>query len=275
MSLSVVESSQPDAQVWLLFRGHELLVAVDDFSLPVHHHYSAWGLVAQEQHQVGDYQGKPVTVARLPEDALAPDGYQFQGLRSLLSCINAEQFSLAATALQILGWAQSHRFCSRCGTATIDHPRGERARVCPACQYHQYPRIHPCVIVAITKGDTILLARAQRFTVPMYSLLAGFVEVGETLEHAVVREVAEESGLQVHNLRYFGSQSWPFPNNLMLAFQAEWASGEIVMQEEEIMDAQFFRYDNLPLIPPQGSIAHQLIQAVVAELTLKYAPLPT
>jgi NAD+ diphosphatase len=124
--------------------------------------------------------------------------------------------------------------------------------------------------VAISKDDRILLARAQRFNRPMYSLLAGFVEAGESLEQAVAREVFEESGVQVKNLRYFGSQPWPFPNNLMLAFQAEWAGGDIVLQEEEIMDAQFFPYDDLPEIPPAGSIATQVIKATVVELAQRY-----
>ena len=126
------------------------------------------------------------------------------------------------------------------------------------------------MIVAISKDDTILLARAQRFNRPMYSLLAGFVEAGETLEQAVAREVLEEVGVQLKNIRYFGSQAWPFPSNLMLGFTAEWASGDLVLQEEEIMDAQFFRYDALPQIPPAGSIAYQLIHATVTELAQKY-----
>ena len=268
MTLSVV--TQPELKLWLLFRGHELLVSVESSAFPLYPHYDALGFDSDEQHAVGEHEGRQVHVVRLTEDAVEPEGYHFQSLRSLLLSIDADSFSLAATASQVLEWAKSHRFCSRCGTPTQPHPRGERARVCPACAYHQYPRIHPCVIVAITKGDTILLARAQRFVRPMYSLLAGFVEVGETLEHAVMREVAEESGIQVKNLRYFGSQSWPFPNNLMLAFQAEWASGEIVIQEEEIMDAQFFRFDALPEIPPSGSIASQVIHATVTELAASY-----
>ena len=262
--------TQPELKLWLLFRGHELLVSVESSAFPLSQHYDVLGFDSDEQHAVGEHEGRQVHVVRLTEDAIEPEGYHFQSLRSLLLSIDADSFSLAATASQVLEWAKSHRFCCRCGTPTQPHPRGERARVCPACAYHQYPRIHPCVIVAITKDDTILLARAQRFVRPMYSLLAGFVEVGETLEHAVMREVAEESGIQVKNLRYFGSQSWPFPNNLMLAFQAEWASGEIVIQEEEIMDAQFFRFDALPEIPPSGSIASQVIHATVTELAASY-----
>lgn len=262
-------NTQPELTLWLLFKGQELLVSIEDFSFPNRLDEELKTLFEQS-HKLSDETGRLVYTARLPENTLAPDGYQFKHLRSLLTCINSEQFSLAGTAAQILEWANSHRFCSRCGTATVPHPQGERALVCPSCQYSQYPRINPCIIVAITKDDRILLARAQRFNRPMYSLLAGFVEAGETLEQAVAREVFEESGVQVKNLRYFGSQAWPFPNNLMLAFQAEWAGGDIVLQEEEIMDAQFFPYDVLPEIPPVGSIATQVINATVAELAQRY-----
>jgi len=260
---------QPELTLWLLFKGQELLVSYEDFSFPSQLDSNLESYL-QYKHLVIQDDGQTIYTAKLSDDALAPDGYQFKHLRSLLVCINSDQFSLAGTASQILEWAQSHRFCSRCGTATVPHPQGERALVCPSCEYSQYPRINPCIIVAITKEDRILLARAQRFSRPMYSLLAGFVEAGETLEQAVAREVFEESGVQVKNLRYFGSQSWPFPNNLMLAFQAEWAGGDIVLQEEEIMDAQFFPYDDLPEVPPAGSIATQVINATVAELAQRY-----
>jgi len=150
---------QPDLTLWLLFKGQELLVSVEDFSFPKHLHAE---FQLEQQHLVNDGSGRTIYTARVPEDALAPDGYQFKHLRSLLTCINSEQFSLAGTASQILEWAQSHRFCSRCGTATVPHSQGERALVCPSCQYSQYPRINPCIIVAITKDDSILLARAQR-----------------------------------------------------------------------------------------------------------------
>ncbi|WP_107864962.1 NAD(+) diphosphatase [Agitococcus lubricus] len=261
----------PELTLWLAFRGNELLVNSDNLSFPRCAELIELDLVAQESHRLVHDDGGNVVVVRLADTAQAPEGYHFQSLRALLTQINQAHFSLAGTAAQILEWSRNHRFCSRCGTATVPHAQGERALVCPSCHFSQYPRINPCVIVAITKDDSILLARALRFNRPMYSLLAGFVEAGETLEQAVAREVAEESGIQVKNIRYYASQSWPFPNNLMLAFSAEWASGDIVIQEDELLDAQFFRFDQLPEIPPSGSIAHQLIQATVSELSKKYA----
>ena len=135
---------------------------------------------------------------------------------------------------------------------------------CPACHASYYPRINPCMIVLVTRGEELLLARAQRFSTPMYSTLAGFVEAGESVEETLVREVREEVGVDVRNARYFGSQPWPFPSNLMLGFHAEYAGGDIVVQEEEIADARFFHYSQLPMIPPRGSIAHALIQDFVS-----------
>ena len=135
--------------------------------------------------------------------------------------------------------------------------------VCPACRYHQYPRVQPCVITVITRGDEILLAKNAKNKSNMYGLIAGFVEVGETLEEAVARETQEEIGLKLKNIQYLSSQPWPFPSNLMIAFKAEYASGEIELQEEEISDAQFFKFDQLPEIPFAVSIAHAMIQHVI------------
>lgn len=135
--------------------------------------------------------------------------------------------------------------------------------VCPSCRYHQYPRVNPCIITVITRGDDeILLAKSVHNKTNMYGLIAGFVEVGETLEEAVQREAFEEVGLKLKNIQYMSSQPWPFPSNLMVAFRAEYESGEIKLQEEEIADAQFFKIDQLPEIPFKGSIAHSSIMQI-------------
>lgn len=136
--------------------------------------------------------------------------------------------------------------------------------VCPSCGYNQYPRVNPCVITIITRGaDEILLAKNARNKTQMYSLIAGFVEVGETLEEAVRRETLEEVGLQIKNIQYLASQPWPFPSNLMMAFKAEYHAGDIQIQENELSDAQFFKFDQLPEIPFKGSIAYAMIQHVM------------
>ena len=178
-------------------------------------------------------------------------------------------------AVQLLRWQADTQFCSRCGSTVTLAAHGERAMVCTSCKLRQYPRVQPCVITAITRPNPstgemqILLAHHHRYgrqTPPLqYGLIAGFVEVGESLEHAVIREVGEEVGIQVTDIDYVSSQPWPFPSNLMLGFRASYASGEIVLQEDELSHAEFFDITNLPKIPFKGSIAYQLIEQVAHE----------
>ncbi|MGU3311858.1 NAD(+) diphosphatase [Acinetobacter sp. M5A5_2a] len=191
-----------------------------------------------------------------------PEGLQLVPIRQLITSWSKEQFLQASRAVQLLEWRRNHKFCSHCGHPTEVHPT-EYAMVCPSCRYHQYPRVNPCIITVITRGDDeILLAKSVHNKTNMYGLIAGFVEVGETLEEAVQREAFEEVGLRLKNVQYMSSQPWPFPSNLMLAFRAEYESGEIKLQEEEIADAQFFKIDQLPEIPFKGSIAHSMIMQI-------------
>ena len=180
------------------------------------------------------------------------------GLRRLYGQLPDDQFAIAGRATQIINWAQNHRFCGRCGSATNPHGR-ERALVCAQCSLHFYPRLSPAVIVAVYKENQLLLARNRRFRSGYYSVLAGFVEPGETLEDCVKREIYEEVNVDVKNIRYFGSQPWPFPNSLMVAFTAEYAGGEIKANQAEIVEAGWFSADKLPLIPPKITIARWLI----------------
>lgn len=191
-----------------------------------------------------------------------PEGLQLVPIRQLITSWSKEQFLQASRAVQLLEWRRNHKFCSHCGHPTEVHPT-EYAMVCPSCRYHQYPRVNPCSITVITRGDDeILLAKSVHNKTNMYGLIAGFVEVGETLEEAVQREAFEEVGLKLKNIQYMSSQPWPFPSNLMVAFRAEYESGEIKLQEEEIADAQFFKIDQLPEIPFKGSIAHSMIMQI-------------
>lgn len=253
-------------RIWLMFQGGKVLVGDDLASsfFPELFDGSWLGMPESARHYIGTWEGKGVYAVAVHDGVLAPDGYHFEDLRRVLGQVSDELFAVAGRAVQVLEWDISHRFCGRCGTGTVPHAKGERAKVCPACHASYYPRINPCMIVLVTRGEELLLARAQRFNRPMYSTLAGFVEAGETVEETLVREVKEEVGVDVRNPRYFGSQSWPFPGNLMLGFHAEYAGGDIVVQEEEIADAQFFHYSALPQIPPRGSIACSLIQDFVA-----------
>lgn len=218
----------------------------------------------QEPIYVGQWNGRPVYVCGLAADGLA-EPVQSVTLRDALVFGDGVPAELLGLAHQVQQWWFDHRFCGRCGTPTRVHPR-ERARLCEPCGMSWYPRLSPCVIVMIRRGERMLLARSSRVKRHFFSLIAGFVEAGETLEEAVQREVQEETGLTVCNIRYYDSQPWPFPSQLMLGFFADYADGELVLQEDEIAEADWFLPDELPPIPPQTTIAGRLIAAMQQEI---------
>lgn len=208
---------------------------------------------------VGEWQGMRCYAAeldRLPENVPG----ELMPVRSLFSLAGAEAIRLAGRATQLLDWQKNHRYCGSCGMPTAVK-QGQFAMVCPACSLVAYPRISPAVMVLIRRGDELLLARSRRFRPGVFSALAGFVEAGETLEQCASREVLEEVGITIANLRYFASQSWPFPNSLMVAFFADYAGGDIRPDQVEIEDAGWFRCSALPALPDPVSIARQLIEA--------------
>ncbi|HJR25195.1 MAG TPA: NAD(+) diphosphatase [Acidimicrobiales bacterium] len=181
-------------------------------------------------------------------------------LMALHGRVEDVRWTLAGRAVQLVEWDRTHRFCGRCGTPTEEAPR-ERARRCPSCGLLAFPRLAPAVITLVQRGDEALLAHGRTFPVPMYSCIAGFVEPGEDLEQAVRREVFEEVGVELDDVRYASSQPWPFPHSLMIGFEATWASGDIRIDTDEIVHAAWFRADDLPTIPPGLSIARRLIDA--------------
>lgn len=194
----------------------------------------------------------------LPSEDTIPEGYTWTPIRSLFATVNADECFRLARAKALLEWRGNALYCGHCGTALEDHPE-LTARVCPECGKIWFPRIEPCIIVLVHKGNDILLARHVQRNQNIYACIAGFMEAGETAEQAVAREIKEETGIQVKNIRYFGSQSWPFPSQLMLGFTAEYESGELRLQEDEISEAAWFHRDNLPISPAPGSIAYRLI----------------
>ncbi|BEV71020.1 MULTISPECIES: NAD(+) diphosphatase [unclassified Paludibacterium] len=199
-----------------------------------------------------------------------PAGSRWTALRPLLAEADEPMRQALARARQLLTFEREHRFCGHCAGPLLQnsHDSGKR---CPACNAHYYPRLAPAMMVAITRGRQILLARAPHFAEGVYSALAGFVEPGETLEQCVHRETFEEVGVRIHNLRYVASQSWPFPHSLMLAFVADYLDGDIVPQAGEIEDAQWFDVDQLPTLPFRASIAWSLLQHVIREIRQQQA----
>jgi NAD+ diphosphatase len=209
-------------------------------------------LVTEESH---DHLDVPCFAS--DGDGTDEDGAELD-LFSLFARLPETEWFIAGRAVQIVDWARTHRFCGRCGTATV-HNDIDRAMKCPSCGLLAFPRLAPAIITLVRKGEQALLARGVNFRGPMYSALAGFVEPGENLEQAVVREVREEVGIEVGNVRYVSSQPWPFPHSLMLGFEADWVSGEIEIDPKEILDAGWYSRDSIPNIPPGISIARKLI----------------
>jgi NAD+ diphosphatase len=244
------------------FRGNEILVREGDLALPDRAACEALAIPAANLFPVGLMEKDYCRAAWLPAETKAPDGYAFKGLRSLFGRMDEATLAVAGRAFQIADWARTHQFCGACGAA-MRKADGERAMKCSACGHVAYPRIAPAMMVLVKKGDSILLAR--NVAVPpggRMSALAGFLEPGESAEDAVHREVFEEVGLRVKDLRYFASQSWPFPGSLMIAFTAEYAGGDLRLDPAEIAEARWFGPgDPLPELSPAQSISRALIDA--------------
>jgi NAD+ diphosphatase len=210
--------------------------------------------------------GRPCHAYDLPASFVAPPGFALVGLRALHPLVPEDLFRAAGTALQKVEWLRTHGFCSKCGHATQRHPVHE-AMVCPSCGHLHFPRLAPAVIVLIERGREMLLARSPGFTPGVYSTVAGFVEPGESLEDTVHREIWEEVGVEVCDVRYFGSQPWPFPHSLMVGFVARWKSGEIRIDHREIEDARWFTPEALPpALPSPMSIARRLVDDFLARV---------
>ena len=217
------------------------------------------GVAFDEGHYLGRSGDIDCYAVELAESLELPEGAALEGLRPLYGRLPDGVFEVAGRAVQILLWDQTHRFCGRCGTPTVNAP-AERAKLCPKCGLLSFPRLSPAVIMLVQRGDDLLLARNRAFAGGFFSVLAGFVEPGETLEEAVAREVREEVALELRDIRYFGSQPWPFPHSLMIGFTAHYVSGEIHPQADEIVEAAWFsRKGELPQLPGKLSIARRLI----------------
>ncbi len=250
---------------WCVIFSHQVLLPVPKKNIPFGRFEDLPINLPEPEtiHQIGEYEGEPVfTFDSGLHDEMLTDYMQtvdadFCGLRTVLF-EHPEFFEFVSRAFQVNLFLKTHKFCGQCGEPMqlIDW---ELATKCEPCKHRCYPRISPVVIVAIRKGKQILLARNRRTTSGFHSVLAGFVESGETLEQAVHREVMEEVGIKIKNVRYVDSQPWPFPHSLMVGFTAEYESGELNLCDEEIAEADWFDMNNLPPIPPKQTISGQLI----------------
>ena len=265
---AIIKSSGDDERQgrWMVVREGTVLDSHPDDAVGVDFDIATEFDTDEPAHVIARADGTTYWALGVPEATAAPAGHEFRDLYSMHAVASPTEWALAGRAVQIVEWARTHRFCGRCGQPT-EPVVDDRAVRCSSCGLVAFPRLAPAVITLVHRGDEALLARGVRFPRPMYSTLAGFVEPGESVEHAVHREIFEEVGITVDNLVYHGSQPWPFPHSLMLGFTAEWVDGAVAIDAAEIIDAGWYRYDDLPEIPPPVSIARQLIDRWVAERT--------
>ncbi len=278
-----VEGRKP--AFWFIFQDDKLLVHPDGdmVDVPLVPDLSQSGVLPIRRQYLGclqhpdlrglrDLEGLTQEIdcycAEIAAGAPLPDGMMAEGLRQLHGRLDDALFAVAGRAVQIVAWDRTHQFCGQCGART-ESLANERAKRCPECGLVSYPRLSPAIIIAVVRrteqGNRLLLARNHRFPPGRYSVIAGYVEPGESLEECAHREVLEEVGIRISEVRYFGSQPWPFPNSLMIGFTADYESGEITLEESEIADAGWFAAGALPSLPPKMTIARRLIDWFTAQ----------
>jgi len=259
-----IPTNNHQESIILAFVGDMLLTLESTTHLPSHDELERLGTplhtydIAQSEHHT-------FSLHLWDESIAVPKPLQKTNLRSILNIVPEELFEPLTRAKQLVHWLQDNRFCGRCGSQ-MAYSTMMSSLKCTQCGYMTFPKLCPASIVLITRGEEILLARSPHFAKDVYSLVAGFVEAGESAEACAKREVKEEVGLEIEDLEYFSTQSWSFPHSFMVGFFAKYKSGEICIQEDEIEDAKWFTKDTLPNMPYSTSISYQMIQAWLAKL---------
>ncbi|MCK4622781.1 MAG: NAD(+) diphosphatase [Desulfuromonadales bacterium] len=256
--LSTADRDPGTPGVWLILQGSALLIKATTSGPQLPEGDSPILTSVRPPLYIGDWQEQPCRVLNISRQAELPPNFQTISLQDRNPQLPLALLSLAGIAQMILHWEKTSRRCSHCGEQLVRLP-GEWGKECRNCTHQHFPHIHPCVIGLIVRGDEILLVRKPEWADGRFGLVAGFVEFGESLEEAIKREIREETGLQVNNLRYIGSQCWPFPSQLMTGFVADYLAGEITLQEDELAEASWYKLDQLPVLPPRRSIARYLI----------------
>lgn len=253
---------QTEVGYWFVFFEDTLLVEINNdtlsLSIPVTESLPQLEMSPTNTIYLGRLDFIPCFAGDITAYSFDQSKYKFISLRQLFGQIEDELFWLAARANHLVNWNRNTKYCGRCGERIFLKPY-EHSKLCPCCSLPIYPKISPAIIIAITKGDKILLAKNAISKTNFYSVLAGFVEPGETLEQCIEREIKEEAGIKVKNITYFGSQPWPFPDSLMVAYTAEYAEGELILDKNELSDAHWFGVNELPSIPGKMSVSRKLI----------------
>lgn len=255
--------SSADAPVepgrWAIIQGNALVVEDRDgtYSLP-EGDLPARLVPQQSPLCIGFWQGRPLRACSISSKLALEPPYLAEGFNVAAERLDIPTLTLGGLAKQILHWQHDSRHCSRCGAPTAAIP-GSWGRRCCSCNAEHYPHIHPCAIVLVKRGNQVLLTRKREWPPGRYSLVAGFLDFGESLEECALREIREETGILAENIRYVGSQNWPFPAQLMAGFVADYAGGELCVDTEELEDARWFAVDALPELPAKRSIARWII----------------
>jgi len=267
------DSRQAD-KVYIVIKGDELLIdnVNQNLALLNADQYKWSGMKIKREYFIGYLDNYSLYALELEMNSPVMEETSLRPFRSLLGIMPDNYFIICSRSVQLVEWYNKSKFCGSCGLKTSLHGV-EKAMYCKECNNLIYPRISPCVITLVTNKEKLLLAHNKNFPSQIYSTLAGFIEVGETVEEAIQREILEEVNIEVTNCTYFGSQAWPFPNQLMLGFHAEYVTGEIKPDGEEIDVAKWFHYKSLPQVPPgRISISGKLIENYVNKLTKKDLP---
>ncbi len=255
-------SPQPsEPGYWVIMQGNNLILQPGE-TMPVlpFGELPEWLAASATPLTIGRWQGHPLRILMLDSNCTIPPQFLVEALNAVVQTMDNATLGIGGLARQALHWEQQSRFCSLCGGGTEPFSR-EWGRICSNCGAKQFPRISPCAIVLVKRGDEVLLVRNAAWPTGRYSLAAGFLNFGESLEDCAAREVREETGIEITDIRYVGSQSWPFPSQLMAGFVATYADGELVVDHSELEDARWFPVSALPTLPPTRSIARRIIDS--------------
>lgn len=260
---SQLELTSPDQDqgvpgCWVLLRESELIIDTTGVTPVLPATVTPPVPIVGEPVYLGLWRSLPCRLGVVDQGTELGAGLEASDLFAGNPDLPIDLLSLGGLSRQVLHWEGNSRFCSKCGTG-MTRLAGEWGKQCPDCGAHHFPHIHPCVIVVVRRPGEVLLARKPEWPTGRYSLVAGFLDFAECLEEAVEREVMEETGIKIDNIRYIGSQGWPFPSQLMAGFVADYVSGEVKVEEKELEDAGWYSVDDLPLLPPKRSIARYLI----------------